>query len=87
MCCGSKRSALRNASRVQATRQAASPAVQASPPQPFAPVTLRYIETSEIRVRGPMTGRLYDFSGNPPTQAVDPRDAGALARSGRFRRA
>jgi hypothetical protein len=48
---------------------------------------LRYKETSAIRVRGPVTGRRYDFSMTQPTQTVDPRDAAVLTRSGMFFRA
>jgi hypothetical protein len=50
-------------------------------------VLLHYMETSAIRVRGPVTGRPYEFSGARPAQAVDPRDAAVLTRTGRFRRA
>ncbi len=50
-------------------------------------VILHYTETSAIRVRGPVTGRQYNFSGTPPAQAVDARDAAVLTRSGLFRRA
>lgn len=53
----------------------------------FASVILHYTEASAIRVRGPVTGRQYSFSGTPPAQAVDPRDAAVLTRSGLFRRA
>jgi len=86
MCCGSKRAALRNAARTQVAAPAA-PTNGVSVTQSFAAVTLHYTKASEIRVRGPVTGRLYDFAGTPPAQAVDPRDAGALTRSGLFRRA
>jgi hypothetical protein len=48
-------------------------------------VTLHYTETAAIRVWGPVTGRQYDFSGAQPAQAVDPRDAHVLTRSGLFR--
>jgi hypothetical protein len=49
-------------------------------------VNLRYMESSPIRVRGPMTGRQYDFSVAQPTEAVDLRDAAVLTRSALFRR-
>jgi hypothetical protein len=49
-------------------------------------VTLRYSESSPILVRGPATGRRYEFSGTHPVQTVDPRDAAALLRTRFFRR-
>ena len=115
MCCGQKRSALRNApappvarairqgapisvSRptpisqpVPAARQNVSAGmpgpVAAAPriPNPHAAVTLHYLASSPIRVRGPATGRQYEFSGSRPLQAVDSRDASALLRTNFFR--
>jgi hypothetical protein len=52
---------------------------------PNSSVALHYLEHSPIRVRGPMTGREYDFSGSQPVQAVDSRDAPALLRTRFFR--
>jgi hypothetical protein len=52
---------------------------------PSASVALRYTESSPVRVRGPVTGRQYDFSGSHPVQAVDSRDATALVRTLFFR--
>ena len=54
--------------------------------QLFPSVNLRYMESSPIRVRGPMTGRQYDFSVAQPTEDVDLRDAAVLTRSALFRR-
>jgi hypothetical protein len=48
-------------------------------------VWVSYSESSAIRVRGTATGRVYEFSGAAPTQAVDQRDAAALLASGFFR--
>jgi hypothetical protein len=64
-----------------------TPSASISARGPIASVNLRYMETSAIRVCGPVTGRRYDFSGALPAQAVDPRDAAILTRSGLFRRA
>lgn len=47
-------------------------------------VVLRYTETSPILVRGPASGRQYQFSGSKPVQAVDARDVAALLRTGFF---
>jgi len=57
-----------------------------SAPGQFPSVTLRYIESSAIRVRGPVTGRPYDFSVSQPFQAVDVRDAAVFTRNPSFRR-
>ena len=48
---------------------------------------LRYRERSRILVRGPVTGRVYEFSPHQPTLSVDMRDADVLMRTGRFVRA
>ena len=57
----------------------------ASSPMPNSPVALRYLQRSPIRVRGPVTGRTYDFSSSNPVQAVDTRDAATLMRTRFFR--
>lgn len=53
---------------------------------PYARVTVRYLENSPIRVRGPVTGQNYEFSGSHPTQPIDARDASSLLQSRFFRR-
>jgi hypothetical protein len=53
----------------------------------FPALTIRYLETSPIRVWGPVTRRAYDFSGTQPTQSIDLRDAAVLVRSALFLRA
>ena len=63
----------------------AAPAAAAGP-RSFTYVILQYTESSAIRVRGPVTGQEYGFSGAERDCAVDPRDAAALTRSGLFRR-
>jgi len=50
-------------------------------------VPLRCREPMRLLVRGPVTGRSYDFSPQQPTQMVETRDADLLLRTGRFRRA
>jgi hypothetical protein len=52
----------------------------------YSTVNLRYLENSPILVRGPVTGRQYEFSGAKPQQLVDVRDADALLRTGFFRK-
>jgi hypothetical protein len=49
-------------------------------------VTLHYTQDPAIRVRGPVTGQAYAFSGAQPAQAVDVRDAAVLTRGALFRR-
>jgi len=48
---------------------------------------VRYLESSPIRVQGPVTGRLYEFSSQRPVQPVERGDADALTRTRFFRRA
>ena len=58
---------------------------QSAQPLPsHSSVALRYTETSPILVRGPASGRHYQFSGSNPVQAVDARDVAALLRTGFF---
>lgn len=101
MCCGQKRQAQRNSApptsptipqrfglgavngpagvsfvRVAAPAQALS-----------TPVSLRYLRTSPIRVRGAGSGRSYEFSPSRQTQPVDRRDLPGLLRTGFFRQA
>jgi len=50
-------------------------------------VTLHYLEQSPILVRGPVSGRYYEFSAARPDRQIDPRDAPQLLRTSFFRRA
>jgi hypothetical protein len=43
-----------------------------------APVRIRFRERSHVLVKGPATGRMYEFSGSNPVQPVDAADARAL---------
>jgi hypothetical protein len=95
MCCGSKRSAWRSASLPPLRAAARAPAPVASAPAPPAKVgpqrqaasvtRLHYTDSGPVRLRGPITGRGYAFSGAAPVQEVDVRDAAVFLRSGRFR--
>ena len=42
---------------------------------------IRYLGSSPLRVRGPVTGRQYEFAGSHPVQSIDPRDAALLLRT------
>ena len=94
MCCGNKRSILRNASATLTTASVprgprpnpvAGPASKLAA-EPSPAVTLHYLDRDPIRVWGPVTGRSYEFSSARPSQPVDPRDAAVLSRSRFFRR-
>ena len=96
MCCGQKRMAMRSvpapAPQTAAVRQNVSKASSSLPqhltaadPRLRSPVSIRYLETSPIRVRGPVTGRVYEFSGTRPVQIVEAGDAAALSRTRFFR--
>lgn len=50
-------------------------------------ISVRYLERSPIRVRGPVSGMSYEFSGSSPVQQVDARDASSLLNTRFFRRA
>lgn len=97
MCCGQKRTGLRSAPRTETTtplRQRISEAFRvpgaasqllAANGMPQSAVPLRYSQNSPIRVRGPVTGRQYEFRAGHSIQQVDPRDAPALLRVPYFR--
>ncbi len=92
MCCGSRRAALRNAansSNAPASWPQAPQGVSAPPREPLGGIALRYMGSlrSAMRVKGPVTGQAYEFSGAPAARTVDARDAAALMRSGLFLRA
>jgi hypothetical protein len=66
-CCGQGRAALRSATGA------------ARPPT----TVVRYIGGKRVRVRGSMSGRMYEFTGGART-AVESGDAAALVRTGLF---
>jgi hypothetical protein len=75
-----------------ATRSAVTTALVAAPinPPPLpmgSSVMLRYLERSRILVRGPVTGRQYEFSATNAIRPVAYADAEALVRTRFFRRA
>ena len=51
-----------------------------------AAVTIRYVKTGSIVVRGVATGRRYTFSAQNTVQVVDQKDVAAMLRTGLFRR-
>jgi hypothetical protein len=48
-------------------------------------VRLHYVQSRAILVRGPVTGRIYQFSAAHPDGNVDGRDAAPLLRTSLFR--
>jgi hypothetical protein len=92
MCCGSRRAAWRASTSSVAPRAAQAPEPARAAPADFglsAPgvtiTRLRYADSAPMRLRGPVTGRAYDFSGAAPVQEVDVRDAAIFVRSARLR--
>jgi hypothetical protein len=59
----------------------------AGPAAAVGSVLLRYRERARVLVRGPVTGRGYEFSAEQPMQSVHPRDAEMLLRTRQFVRA
>jgi hypothetical protein len=93
-CCGQARAAYTPAFEPpRPVRQDVLPADAngATPAADGAPlagtVRLQFTRQSGVRVRGPVSGASYAFSGDAAVQAVDARDADALLRTGYFRRA
>jgi hypothetical protein len=56
------------------------------PPVPaqHLPVLVRLVHAAPLRLRGPVTGVIYDFTPAQPVQSVDPGDAPAMLRDGLF---
>jgi hypothetical protein len=48
-------------------------------------VRIQFTQQAAILVRGPATGRHYQFHPGTQIQSVDPRDAASLLKSGYFR--
>lgn len=91
-CCGQRRSQFRNASPPSGSRATAPLAMsgieRASARPAFGPGVsgaaggsaemVRYLGRTRVVVRGPVTGRRYEFPANGPGQTVDARDARVL---------
>ena len=93
-CCGHKRDGLRSTlqpSTSHAPAHGSTPGIErrgvravATPPLGHQVVAVRYVERSRLVVRGPATGRQYEFSAARPTQIVAAHDADALLRTRYF---
>ena len=101
-CCGQKRTEINQSSWTAKTTTTVDPSStnsakhlvsqgslrqnQPPPGTPSASITLRYLQTAPILVRGPITGQAYRFSGPYPEQFVDARDVETLLQTRLFRR-
>jgi hypothetical protein len=76
-CCGQQRAALVQGKAIgtQTVQDAGA-----------AFVNVRFTQPSAVMVRGPVTGKHYQFNGSVNTQRVDARDAVSLIKSGYFQR-
>jgi hypothetical protein len=96
MCCGQGRAAAAAAAAPPADLYVApTPSPPSLPPPaaareaaPAAPTTVRvrYTHGRSVRVSGPASGRVYEFSVAAAVQSVDARDADGLVGTGFFRR-
>nr|WP_315239925.1 hypothetical protein [uncultured Albidiferax sp.] len=99
-CCGQKREALAThrppslptpapiPDRFTSFAKPPAPAAAATPtnaPVGLGSLGLRYLARSAVQVRGPSTGKIYQFSATQPVQRVARADSEALLRSGHFR--
>ena len=83
-CCGQSRRSLRRGPSGHASEASGRPA--GAPPRRLPGVFLRYDGRTALRVRGPVSGRLYHFERPGAVLAVDRRDRAALSRVPRLRR-
>jgi hypothetical protein len=76
-CCGRSRAAFAN-------NQGPQPAdfLQSTPM-----TSLRFVQRRSIVVRGPVTGRRYEFRDGAYVRGIDTRDAADLLKSGYFEKA
>jgi hypothetical protein len=84
-CCGQGRAALSRRLNVSTTTPPTVEVIEPSFADIGPPVRLQYFQTRPLLVRGPATGRVYQFSGAHPEAGVDARDAAALLRTNLFR--
>ena len=73
-CCGQQRAALIQNKPVTAQTSHAAD----------SSLNVRFKQSSPVLIRGPVTGRHFQFNGSTNTQAIDARDAAALIKTGYF---
>ncbi len=92
-CCGQSRAAYggHDEARYPQAQPAPAPMPWTAEPAAAAPpaggVRLHFTRQARVRVRGPVSGTDYVFSGSDPVQSVAAVDADGLLRTGYFRRA
>jgi hypothetical protein len=74
-CCGQNRDFAKYANSQPSSNSASS-----------ADTSLRFVQRRSIAVRGPITGRRYQFHSGSYTHGMDPRDVVQLLTSGFFER-
>lgn len=72
-CCGQNRSNF-----------ASNPQSLATAGEVSASTSLRFVQRRSIAVRGPVTGKHYQFHNAAYTHGIDPRDSAVLLKSGHF---
>ena len=89
-CCGQGRAALRASQAIQTPKTprvaGAGIARVAGDAALRAKVPICYLGAAPIVVRGPVTGRAYQFAAGRAVQPVDARDVAGLLKKGIFRR-
>ncbi len=86
-CCGDKRTAFR-AAQPQPRFVPSPPARPAAPPAaPGESTRIEHVGRTSVRVRGPVSGRVYTFTPFRRVQQVDAADVPLLLRSRLFRAA
>jgi hypothetical protein len=60
--------------------------VQPTTSAPNLSVGIRYLDASPIRVKGLITGQVYEFSDSQAIQSIDARDASSLLNTRFFKR-
>ena len=85
-CCGQKRNqgAMPPVRPTGAAPMRSTSIVRDRAPTGAGGVLLRYRDRAPVRVRGPVTGQVYEFSGERPSRWVDARDADGLLRTRHF---
>ena len=84
-CCGQGRAALR-AQSATARGRAGLPRASGAGRPPHATTMLRYLGQERVRVRGSMSGHLYEFAAGEHVR-VAAGDAPVMIRTGLFARA
>ena len=85
-CCGQKRNqgAMPPVGPLGGSPPRTASVVRDRAPTGAGGVLLRTRDRVLVRVRGPVTGQVYEFSGERPSRWVDARDADGLLRTRHF---